>query len=91
MIRNQIPHSNGFWPSVLIIMLWFAVIPILPLPFNVRIVLPDEPNQFRWINGRDRIVGVKFNASHFCQMINALAVLATTERKIIALFWFKGL
>jgi hypothetical protein len=62
----------------------------MPVHDHIGIVLPHEVDNLRRINGSMAVVGIEFDTRFLAQMVHALAVLATAERKIVALRRFES-
>jgi len=74
VICNQIPHRD--LPSLPALVVVFRIVwPVMILPFHVRILLPNEPNQFRRVYGGHGIVCVKFDSRHLGKVVDALRIL----------------
>ena len=79
MVCYQIPHGYLFRFATRVLVLWLVIVPVVILPFHIGIILFDEPHQFRWVHGGHGLVRIKFDAGHFCKVIDALRIFTTRK------------
>lgn len=58
--------------------------------YQPGVVLPHEVDNLRRVNSGMAVVGIELDTRFLAQMVDTLAILATAERKIVALRRFES-